>query len=87
METKSYPIADNEPLSVAEPAVAYLRRNPERSGFRNTGNWGPNALFNGTQEEFLEHIHRIEQGNFTPLEEANREFELWKTEYLASRLK
>jgi hypothetical protein len=33
------------------------------------------------------HFHRIEEGKFTPLEEADREFEIWKKEFLASRLR
>jgi len=48
--------------------------------------WNPNLPFIGTQEEWREHFLQIEQGNFTPLEEANKEFELWKKEYLANRL-
>ena len=47
----------------------------------------PNVPLCVTQEEFREHIHRMEAGNFTPLEEANREFETWKKEYLINRLK
>ena len=49
--------------------------------------WNPNVPFHCTQEEFLEHIRSIEAGNFTPLEQANMEFELWKKEYLANRSK
>ena len=47
----------------------------------------PNFPFEVTQEEFLAHIRRIERGNFTPLEEANREFEEWRKEYHAKRSK
>jgi len=43
--------------------------------------------FEVTQEEFVAHIQRIERGNFTPLEEANREFEEWRKEYHAKRSK
>ena len=49
--------------------------------------WNPNVPFHCTQEEFLEHIRQIEAGNFTPWEEAEKEFELWKKEYLANRSK
>ena len=47
----------------------------------------PNFPFEVTQEEFIAHIRRIERGNFTPLEEANREFEEWRKEYHAKRSK
>ena len=47
----------------------------------------PNFPFEVTQEEFIAHIRRIERGNFTPLEEANREFEEWRKEYHARRIK
>ena len=49
--------------------------------------WNPNVPFHCTQEEFLERIHSIEAGEFTPWEEAEKEFEAWKKEYLASRMK
>ena len=47
--------------------------------------WNPNVPFVGTQEEWWEHFHEIEKGKFTPLKEANKEFEAWKKEYLAKR--
>jgi hypothetical protein len=43
-------------------------------------------MFNGTQEEFLEHIHRIEEGEFMTIEEADKKFEAWKKKFLASRM-
>jgi len=48
--------------------------------------WNPNVPFHGTQEEWWKHFHQIEQGEFTPLEQANKEFHAWKMEYLANRL-
>ena len=88
MPTKPYEIPEAEPVLVSEPAVAYLRRGAARhvSTGASTGSWGPNALFNGTQEEFLEHIHRIEQGEFMTIEEADKEFEAWRIKYLSSRI-
>ena len=84
MRTKTYSIPETEPDFVAEPAVAYLVRDAARHV--STGSWGPNALFNGTQEEFLEHIHRIEEGEFMTIEEADKEFEAWKMKLLANRI-
>jgi hypothetical protein len=49
----------------------------------SSNKWNPNVPFHCTQEEFLEYIHSIEQGNFTPWEEAKREFEQWRRERLA----
>lgn len=48
--------------------------------------WNPNKQFDGTQEEWWEHFREIEKGEFTSLEEANKEFEAWKESYLQSRL-
>ena len=81
MPNKSYKIQKNESPTVNEPAVAY------KTKISTSNSWNPNAPFIGTQEEWLEHFQRIEEGNFTPWEEAEKEFELWRTEYLASRLK
>jgi len=49
--------------------------------------FNPNFPSEVTHEEFMAHIRRIERGNFTPLEEAEKELEEWKKEYLANRLK
>ena len=92
MPNKSYQTADETPLIAAEPAVAYHRSAPSGHSpavmeYEVSNRWNPNVPFHGTQEELWEHFHRIEEGHFTPLEEANLEFELWKKEYLASRLK
>ena len=48
--------------------------------------WNPNKPFHVTQEEFWEHIHEIERGPFTPLDEGFRQFEQWKAEFLKSKL-
>ena len=82
MSEKKYKMAeDTPPMTVSEPAVVYATSAPAST------KWNPNVPFHGTQEEWFDHFHRIEQGNFTPLEEANREFELWKKEFLANRLR
>jgi len=49
--------------------------------------FNPNVPGHCTQVEFIEHIRKIEAGNFTPLEEAKKELEAWKKEFLASRVK
>jgi hypothetical protein len=84
MPNKSYKIPDKAQKTVSEPAVAY-RRSPVEASL--SGSWNPNVPFHGTQEEWWEHFHQIEKGHFTPLEEANKEFEVWKKEYLANRLR
>ena len=84
MEQKLYKTRENAPKCVGEPAVAYRSAYVDTSLYEK---WNPNVPFYGTQEEWREHFRCIEEGNFTPLEEANREFEAWKREYLANRLK
>ena len=78
MLQKIYKNQGNMAVGVEEPAVAFKKTASNR--------WNPNVPFTCTQEEFWEHIHEIERGKFTPLEEANKEFDVWKQEYLANRL-
>lgn len=61
-------------------------RNRCPARFSGSDKWNPNRPAQFTQEEFLEHIHEIEKGPFTPLDIANREFEEWKVEFLRNRL-
>ena len=78
MQTKTYHISENEPVAVAEPAVGYLRRDPVCTGQAIARNvWGPNALFNGTQEEWIEHFNRIERGEFSPVKEVHNRISEW----------
>ena len=84
MRKKTYTTTEDTPITVREPAVAYgtMVAKPLVSN-----KWNPNVPFHCTQEEFLEHIHNIEQGNFTTWEEADKEFEVWKKDYLAKYYK
>ena len=50
-------------------------RNRCPARFSGSDKWNPNRPAQFTQEEFLEYIHEIEKGPFTPLDIANREFE------------
>jgi len=78
---KQYKTKGNIPMVVSEPAVAY------RSKTNKVDSINPNVPFCGTQEEWWEHIHRIEEGNFITWEEHQNKFNAWKKEYLASRMK
>ena len=75
-------------MTVSEPAVAYRTVVAEPSV---SNKWNPNVPFHCTQEEFLEHIHNIEQsierGEFMTAEEADKEFEAWKKDYLMRTLR
>ena len=82
MSRKLYKNHDNTSVNVSETTVCETVELKKSSSNR----WNPNVPFTCTQEEFWEHIHEIERGNFTPLEEANKEFDAWKREYLAKRL-
>jgi hypothetical protein len=83
MPRKPYKTSDNAPMVVGEPVTAYQKVTVETS---SSDGWNPNAPFRGTQEEWWEHFHRIEEGEFYTLEEADKEFEEWKKALLASRL-
>ena len=86
--TSSYQIQEDAPLIVSEPAVAYQRTAPSHvsSNALNvmemefSDRINPNVPFHGTQEEWWEHFRCIEEGPFYTIEEADREFELWKKE-------
>ena len=73
---KQYDIPEETPIGAAEPAVAYMTEP------RISGNWAPNAIFNGTRDEFMAHIRGIEAGNFVTWEEHQRKFNEWKTKLL-----
>ena len=82
MTDKSYNTPENEPLFVSEPAMAYRTATSENI---SSGEWNPNVPFHGTQEEWWEHFHRIEEGNFEPWEEHQKKFYAWKEKYLISQ--
>jgi hypothetical protein len=84
MSRKTYNIQEDTPMSVAEPAVAYGK--DAACHVSTTDKWNPNVPFHCTQEEFLEHIHRIEQGNFETWEEHQKKFYAWKKNFLANRM-
>ena len=81
MSKKLYEMPEETPMTVNEPALVYSAK-PSVSG-----KWNPNVPFHATQEEWLEHIRRIEKGNFMTLDEFDLKFETWRTEYLANKLK
>ena len=78
-------LKNNTLITVSEPVTAYQRQSAT-ADISSSNEWNPNVPFYGTQKEWWEHFHQIEEGEFTPLEEANREFEVWKKAFLASRL-
>ena len=87
----NYTDAEDEPMMLEEPALAYQTANHSNTMTAETSTAkgifsNPNVPFHCTEEEFLEHIHRIEQGNFTPWEEAKKELEEWRKERLAKYL-
>ena len=83
MPRKSYKTPKNTPITVNEPVAAYQTAVPDIS---SSNEWNPNVPFHGTQEEWWEHFHRIEEGNFVTWEEHQEKFNAWKKEFLASRM-
>jgi len=71
MPTKTYYIPENEQMNVSEPAVAYSTET------RSSIDWNPNVPFHGTQEEWWEHFHRIENGTFYPVSEVHQRISQW----------
>ncbi|MDR1918877.1 MAG: hypothetical protein LBQ65_04430 [Tannerellaceae bacterium] len=71
----------NKPYQIPNPA-------PEPAAETSSpDNWNPNVPFVGTQEEWWEHFHRIEEGVFYTAEEHEKRFNAWKKDYLANRMK
>ena len=84
MSRKSYKTPkDNTSMTVGESVTAYQRR-PATAKTSSSNEWNPNVPFYGTQEEWWEHFHQIEEGEFMTIEEADRKFEAWKKDYLAN---
>jgi hypothetical protein len=81
MAKKTHKSENIEPGILKEPAVAYQSRKSE-----NVVDWNPNAPVHATQEEWWEHFHRIEEGQFMTWEEHKKKFDAWKKEFLANRM-
>ena len=73
MKTKPYHTSESEPVIAGEPAVAYKSKYEISSSDR----WNPNVPFHGTQEEWWEHFHRIEEGEFYPVAETHQRISKW----------
>jgi len=85
MPNKQYKTERNNTLHVvSEPAVAYHTKTTKAT---SKNSWNPNVPFCGTQEEWWEHFHRIEEEEFMTPNEYKKRFELWKKDFLASRMK
>jgi len=82
MSRKLYKNQENTSINVGETTVCETVELKKSSSNR----WNPNVPFTCTQEEFWEHIHEIERGEFMTIEEADKEFELWERKLLASRM-
>ena len=74
MTGESYQIPEIEPMTVSEPAVAY---GTVVSEIPFSHDWDPNVPFHGTQEEWWEHFHRIEEGAFFPVEDVHQRISEW----------
>ena len=76
MSNKSYKIPKDAPNTVSEPATAYQRQSAIAKT-PSSNDWNPNVPFRGTQEEWWEHFHRIEEGEFYPVSEAHKRISQW----------
>ena len=95
--TEEEPMTANEPALAYETAIADVSTSEKWDDYctngavpnthpSTSGKWNPNVPFHCTQEEFEEHIHSIEQGNFVSWEEHQKKFYAWKEKFLASRI-
>jgi hypothetical protein len=74
MPNKSYKEPDHAPEKVSEPAVSYRKDTADAS---SSNSWNPNVPFHGTQEEWWDHFHRIEEGPFSPVSEIHQRISQW----------
>ncbi|MDR2232144.1 MAG: hypothetical protein LBE56_03355 [Tannerella sp.] len=63
-----------ETATIAEPALAYTTDNYQSI---SSDAWNPNIPFTGTQEEWWEHFHRIEESEFSPVSEVHERITTW----------
>ena len=77
MLKESYNYQGDTLLEIEEPAVVCGQKS-------SSDRWNPNVPFIGTQEQWWEHFHEIEKGEFMAWEEHKKKFNVWKMEYLAS---
>jgi hypothetical protein len=74
MPRKSYKIRDNAPMIAGEPVAAYQKTAVETP---LSDSWNPNVPFHGTQDEWWEHFHRIEEGEFYSISEIHQRILQW----------
>jgi hypothetical protein len=92
MSGKMYQVPENKPSVASEPAVAYSRDAARHIStslndhVSTSEKWNPNVPFHGTQEEWWEHFHCIEEGEFETWEEHQRKFYAWKKDFLANHI-
>jgi len=84
MPKKIYQLHEDKSITADESALAYQTRTRETSF---SDEWNPNVPFHGTQLEWWKHFHTIEKGEFMSIEEADKEFEIWRKKFLSSRMK
>jgi len=83
MLRKSYNYQGNTSVSMNESMADCQKSGSKKS---SSNSWDPNVPFVGTQEEWWKHFHQIETGEFMTIEEADKKFEVWKQNLLASRI-
>ena len=72
---------------VREDPAEYLSGDKtEMNPITSEQKWHSNEPFIAGQEEWFQYFREIEEGEFTPLEEANQEFEQWKAQQIKNRL-
>jgi hypothetical protein len=82
MANKPYKTPENdESMILNDPVATYQRRTVK---ILPPKEWNPNVPFHGTQEEWWEHFHRIEEGDFETWEDHQKKFHAWKKEYLTN---
>jgi len=76
MSKKIYKQTDQTSLSANE-LVAQYYRTPAIEKVPVSKDWNPNVPFVGTQEEWWEHFHGIEEETFIPVSEIHQNIFQW----------
>ena len=74
MQHKSYKNQGNMTGNIAELTVDCGTMDAKKA---SSDRWNPNVPFVGTQEEWWEHFHEIENSKFYPVSEAHQRISQW----------
>ena len=74
MGDQSYKIPESTLSKASEPVETYQR---EIVNYSTSDPWNPNVPFHGTQKEWWDHFHEIEESCFSSISESHQRVSQW----------